>query len=73
MLAVYLLLPLVAREGDIPFQRMAAHTAYSLGGSFLLAYLTYRLMLPLENFQGPLDDATRVWIETALQAILDGE
>ncbi|MFC3106871.1 cation:proton antiporter [Undibacterium arcticum] len=52
LLAVYLLLPLLAREGNIPFQRMAAHTAYSLGGSFLLAYLTYRLMLPLAQLLG---------------------
>lgn len=52
LLAVYLLLPLVAREGSIPVERMAAHTGYALGGSFLLAYLTYRLMLPLAQWLG---------------------
>jgi AcrR family transcriptional regulator len=33
---------------------------------------TYRVMLPLDQFSGPLDPASRRWLETALQAVVDG-
>ncbi|MEB0012373.1 cation:proton antiporter [Glaciimonas sp. Gout2] len=51
ILIAYALLPIIAHEGT-PFLTLAAHTAYSLVGSLLLAYATYRLMIPLARLLG---------------------
>ncbi len=52
ILAAYALLPVVAHESATPFGTLLAHTFYSLGGSLILAYLTYRLMIPLARLLG---------------------
>ena len=52
MLAAYTLLPLVATESTTPMETMIANTLYSLFGSLLLAYVTYRLMMPLARLLG---------------------
>ncbi|PUA17063.1 cation:proton antiporter [Glaciimonas sp. PCH181] len=52
ILVAYALLPVIAHEGTTPFITMLAHTAYSLVGSILLAYVTYRLMIPLARLLG---------------------
>jgi AcrR family transcriptional regulator len=35
-------------------------------------FFTYRIMLPLPSFSGGLDAEIRLWLEDALQAIVDG-
>lgn len=52
MLAAYALLPVIAHESPTPFSTLFAHTLYSLCGSLVLAYLTYRLMMPLARLLG---------------------
>ncbi|WP_442782535.1 cation:proton antiporter [Collimonas fungivorans] len=52
LLAAYALLPVVAHESATPFSTLLAHTLYSLCGSLVLAYLTYRLMIPLARLLG---------------------
>ncbi|SDY61322.1 Kef-type K+ transport system, membrane component KefB [Collimonas sp. OK242] len=52
LLAAYALLPVVAHESATPFGTLLAHTFYSLCGSLILAYLTYRLMIPLARLLG---------------------
>ncbi|MDB5765161.1 MAG: Transporter [Herminiimonas sp.] len=52
LLAAYLLLPVVAAKDTTPATTLIAHTLYSLCGSLLLAYLTYRLMMPLARWLG---------------------
>lgn len=52
LLIAYVLLPLVASEDSAPIETLVANTLYVLGGSLLLAYLTYRLMLPLARLLG---------------------
>ncbi|MFC5475950.1 cation:proton antiporter [Paraherbaspirillum soli] len=52
LLAAYALLPAIAHEGSTPFSTLLTHTLYSLSGSLLLAYLTYRLMIPLARLLG---------------------
>ncbi len=52
LLAAYIVLPVVATDADIPLQAMLSSTLYSLCGSMLLAYLTYRLMMPLARLLG---------------------
>ena len=51
ILVAYALLPIIAHEGT-PFFTLVAHTGYSLVGSLLLAYATYRLMIPLARLLG---------------------
>jgi len=52
ILVAYALLPVIAHEGSTPFTTLVAHTLYSLAGSLLLAYVTYRLMIPLARLLG---------------------
>ncbi|WP_136417679.1 MULTISPECIES: cation:proton antiporter [Oxalobacteraceae] len=52
LLSAYIVLPLVATDADIPLQTLLASTLYSVFGSALLAYLTYRLMMPLARLLG---------------------
>jgi Kef-type K+ transport system membrane component KefB len=52
LLAAYALLPVVAAEGATSFPTMVYGTLYSLFGSLLLAYVTYRIMLPLARLLG---------------------
>ena len=52
ILVAYALLPIIAHEGTTPFFTLFAHTGYSLVGSILLAYVTYRLMIPLARLLG---------------------
>ena len=52
LLAAYILLPLLASEKSAPVTTLISHTAYSLGGSFLVAYLTYLLLMPLARWLG---------------------
>ncbi|MDP5008188.1 MAG: cation:proton antiporter, partial [Glaciimonas sp.] len=52
ILAAYALLPVMAHEGATPFSTLLAHTAYSLCGSLLLVFITYRLMIPLARLLG---------------------
>jgi Kef-type K+ transport system membrane component KefB len=52
LLAAYLLLPMVATEGPTALSTFVSHTLYSLCGSLLLAYVTYRLTMPLARLLG---------------------
>jgi Kef-type K+ transport system membrane component KefB len=52
LLAAYVMLPIVATEASTPLQQMLASTLYSLFGSLLLAYVTYRVMLMLARLLG---------------------
>ncbi len=52
LLAAYIVLPVVATDADIPLQTLLSSTLYSVFGSALLAYLTYRLMIPLARLLG---------------------
>lgn len=52
ILAAYALLPVIAHESGTPVLVLVENTAYSLIGSFLLAYLTYWLMMPLARLLG---------------------
>jgi Kef-type K+ transport system membrane component KefB len=52
ILAAYALLPVIAHESGTPLLTLVEHTAYSLIGSAVLAYLTYRLMMPLARLLG---------------------
>jgi Kef-type K+ transport system membrane component KefB len=46
------LFPIVATEASTPVQQMLVGTLYSLFGSLLLAYVTYRIMIPLARLLG---------------------
>ncbi|MBV8634838.1 MAG: cation:proton antiporter [Burkholderiaceae bacterium] len=52
LLGAYILLPLVASEKSAPVTTLLSHTAYSVGGSLLVAYLTYLLLMPLARWLG---------------------
>ncbi|RJG07003.1 cation:proton antiporter [Noviherbaspirillum cavernae] len=52
LLAACILLPLVATESATSIETMISSTLYSLFGSLLLAYVTYRLMMPLARLLG---------------------
>jgi len=52
ILAAYALLPVIAHESGTPVLTLVEHTAYSLIGSLVLAYLTYWLMMPLARLLG---------------------
>jgi Kef-type K+ transport system membrane component KefB len=52
LLAAYLLLPILAVEGPTPVLTLASYTLYSLCGSLLLAYVTYRVTIPLARLLG---------------------
>jgi Kef-type K+ transport system membrane component KefB len=52
LIGAYLILPL-ASSGEIGYiNDFVLHTAYSLGGSFLLAYAAYVLLIPLARWLG---------------------
>lgn len=51
LLAVYMLLPVVVSE-KASVWALIGHALYAIGGSFLLAYLTYLLMMPLARLLG---------------------
>lgn len=52
LVSAYIMLPVVATDVDIPLQTLLSSTLYSVFGSALLAYLTYRLMMPLARLLG---------------------
>lgn len=52
LLSAYIVLPVVAGEADMPLQTVLSSTLYSVFGAALLAYLTYRLMMPLARLLG---------------------
>jgi Kef-type K+ transport system membrane component KefB len=52
LVSAYIVLPLIATDVDIPLQTLLSSTIYSVFGSALLAYLTYRLMMPLARLLG---------------------
>lgn len=52
LLAAYALMPALAVEGAMPAGVLVFHALYSLGGSLLLAYVTYRMMMPLARLVG---------------------
>lgn len=52
LVSAYIMLPVVATDVDIPLQTLLSSTVYSVFGSALLAYLTYRLMMPLARLLG---------------------
>jgi Kef-type K+ transport system membrane component KefB len=52
LLAVYMLLPVVVSEKGTSVWTLIWHALYAIGGSFLLAYATYLLMMPLVRLLG---------------------
>jgi Kef-type K+ transport system membrane component KefB len=52
LLAAYALFPIVAIEPGMPWVQIVGSALYSLSGSVLLAYFTYRLMIPLACMLG---------------------
>lgn len=52
LLAAYALLPALAIEGPTPAGALVSHALYSLCGSLALAYVTYRMMMPLARLLG---------------------
>ncbi|MDB5774127.1 MAG: sodium:proton antiporter [Herbaspirillum sp.] len=52
LLATYMLLPMVIREDDASIWNLIWQAIYAVGGSFLLAYVTYLLMMPLVRLFG---------------------
>jgi Kef-type K+ transport system membrane component KefB len=52
LLAVYILLPVVVSEKGTSVWTLIWHALYAIGGSFLLAYVTYLLMMPLARLLG---------------------
>lgn len=52
LLAAYALLPILATEAPMPAGTLVSHALYTLAGSLLLAYLTYRIMMPLARWLG---------------------
>lgn len=52
ILAAYALLPVIANESGAPLLMLVEHALYLLAGSCVLAYLTYRLMMPLARLLG---------------------
>ena len=52
LLAAYAMMPALASEGAMPAGILAIHALYSLGGSLLLAYITYRMMIPMARLLG---------------------
>lgn len=52
LLAAYIALPLVATDAGTPLLALLSNTLYALCGSILLAYFTYRLMMPLARVLG---------------------
>lgn len=52
LLCAYIVLPLVTRDAGTTVDTLVSSTLYALGGSLLLAYVTYRLMLLLARLLG---------------------
>lgn len=52
LLCAYIVLPLVTRDAGTPVETLVSSTLYALGGSLLLAYVTYRVMLLLARLLG---------------------
>jgi Kef-type K+ transport system membrane component KefB len=52
LLAAYALMPVLADEKQAATGSLTAHALYSLCGSLALAYVTYRMMMPLARWLG---------------------
>jgi Kef-type K+ transport system membrane component KefB len=52
LLAAYLLLPMVAPESATRFTTLISHALYSICGALLLAYVSYRITIPLARLLG---------------------
>ncbi|TFV87286.1 cation:proton antiporter [Oxalobacteraceae bacterium OM1] len=52
LLAAYIVLPIASTDSTVPIENLLSGTLYSLCGSFFLAYVTYRLMMPLARLLG---------------------
>jgi Kef-type K+ transport system membrane component KefB len=52
LLAAYIVLPIASTDNAVPVETLLTGTLYSLCGSLVLAYLTYRLMMPLARLLG---------------------
>jgi len=52
LVSAYIVLPLVATDANMSMGDLLSSTLYSVFGSALLAYLTYRLMMPLARLLG---------------------
>lgn len=52
LLCAYIALPIAATDSAVPVMTLLTSTLYSICGSLLLAYLTYRLMMPLARLLG---------------------
>lgn len=53
LLAAYIVLPIVATDSPaMPLETLLSSTLYALCGSILLAYVTYRVMVPLARLLG---------------------
>lgn len=52
LMAAYVALPLVASDADMPMRTLLSSALYSLCGAILLAWVTYRLMIPLARLLG---------------------
>jgi Kef-type K+ transport system membrane component KefB len=52
IVVAYALLPVILHDNDTPVLSQIGSVLYSLGGSLLLAYLTYWLMIPLARWLG---------------------
>lgn len=52
LLAIYVMFPVLATEGAEATPALIAHAGYSVCGSLLLAYVTYRIMLPMARWLG---------------------
>ena len=52
IVVAYALMPVILFDNDVPVFKQIGGVLYSLGGSLLLAYLTYWLMIPLARWLG---------------------
>jgi Kef-type K+ transport system membrane component KefB len=52
LLAAYALLPVLVSEDGTSVWNLIGHALYAIGGSLLLAYVTYLLMMPLARLLG---------------------
>lgn len=52
IIVAYALLPVILHDNDTPVLTQIGGVLYSLGGSLLLAYVTYWLMIPLARWLG---------------------
>lgn len=52
LLTAYIALPLLSSDSNVPWPTLLSNTLYSVCGSLVLAYLTYRLLMPLARLLG---------------------